>query len=183
MYRKRAIHAHLAILRPLLTWSPTKLYERIPTPKNNGWPGLHGFCPNVGPVSYFVDTAWVFVMRISYLDTSSIWVVDNTFYYDTIWVLYTMQGPSYLGSKKNSVIFIWYILVLTQIMIEVGIQNSPRLDILTEYQCLTGITILIPHDRFLDTIIGVEGFFIPMHSLIYHSHISVHPNMLQITPK
>jgi hypothetical protein len=51
-------------------------------------------------------------------------------------------------------------------MIEVGLQNSPHIDLLIKYQCLTGITNLIRRDRFLDTVIGVEGFFVPVHSLI-----------------
>ena len=62
-----------------------------------------------------------------------------------------MQEPSYLG--KITVVSIWFRMVLTQIMTWVC---KDSFTFPTKYQCLTGVTILIPTGRVFDTIIDVD---------------------------
>ena len=67
--------------------------------------------------------------------------------------LFTMQEPSYLG--KMALLSIWFRMVLIPTN-NLGAQKNFQLDIPMKCQYLSGITILIPMDRFFDTTIDVD---------------------------
>ena len=62
-----------------------------------------------------------------------------------------MQEPSYLS--KVALVSIWFRMVYNN---NSSIQRFSHLDIPTRYQYLTSVTILIPMDRFSDTIIDAD---------------------------
>lgn len=75
--------------------------------------------------------------------------------------IYTMQKPSYLGNIV--LVSICIRMVLTQIIL---MQRSSHLDILIQYQHLTGNTIWMPTGRFFETVI----YFNYRYQCMQHGH-------------
>jgi hypothetical protein len=93
-------------------------------------------------------------MRIShFLMSIGLWVFDNIFVSETIWVYITSKN--FHAQSKIALVSIWFRMVSTQNK-DLDIQRFSDLEIPTKYQYLTGITILIPMSRFFDTIIDVD---------------------------
>ena len=62
--------------------------------------------------------------------------------------MYTMQKSSYLG--RMVLVSIWFKMVLIKTMIRIYVDSLILKSI--KYQCLTGITLLIPHKHVLNLI-------------------------------
>jgi hypothetical protein len=103
---------------------------------------------------------FVFYNEFTFFDTSRVWEFANIFVFNTIWV-YMLCKNLHTWQHRPSITMVWN--GVDQIIIQVY-NDFYHLDILTKYEYLTGITILIPTGRFFDTIIDVDYWY---HAFTY----------------